>query len=278
MKNLPIALALVAALALPAFAEDKPKEEAKASPKAELDAKAPAITSSDRQGRSFELHDAGIDEKDAKAVVMAKVMEVGAAKDAKAETKLADLKGLKDDGGELDGEKLAALANACGEYFGLVATEETAAEFKTIGDLVRWIADASDAPILLMTFSPRCGSVKRQAEVIVETAAKHRIRVFAFGCNTKDTDEHFATFTDAKDWPIRTFWDRDQRVTDMLGGKVTPHFFLFDKDAVLRYRGGLSDDPMGFKDDADRKDFLIDAAAAIRGGKDVPVKESEPSG
>ena len=38
MKNLPIALALVAALALPAFAEDKPKDEAKASPKAELDA------------------------------------------------------------------------------------------------------------------------------------------------------------------------------------------------------------------------------------------------
>ena len=35
---------------------------------------------------------------------------------------------------------------------------------------------------------------------------------------------------------------------------------------------------MCFMDEADRKDYLIDAAAAIRGGKDVPVKESEPSG
>ena len=278
MKNLPIALALVAALAIPAFAEDKPKEAPKETPKAELDAKAPAIVIQDMQGRSFELHDAGIEKKDAVAVVMAKAKEYGAAKDAKAETKIADLKGVLDDGGELDATKVAELANACGEYFGLVATDETAEEFKSLNDLITWITEASNAPILFLTFSPRCGSVKRQCDAIVEMVAKNKIRAFALACNTKDTDEHMKSFVDSMDWPIRTFWDRDQRVTDMLGAKVTPHFFLFDKDGVLRYRGGMSNDPMGFMDEADRKDYLVNAATAIRAGKDVTEKESEPSG
>lgn len=274
MKTLSIALALVAALAVPALAEDKPTE----APKAELDAKAPAIVIQDMQGRSFELHDAGITKNDAQAVVMAKAVEYGGAKDVKAEMKIADLKGVKDEDGDVDAEKVTALANACGSYFGLVATEETAESFTTLADLVTWISSANDAPILLVTFSPRCGSIKRQCEAIVETAANGKFRIFALACNTKDTDEHMASFREAMDWPVRTFWDRDQRVTDMLGAKVTPHFFLFDASGVLRYRGGLNNDPMGFMDEEDRKDYLLDAVGAIRGGKDVAVKDTEPSG
>lgn len=273
MKNLPVALALMAALAIPAFADDKPD-----APKAELDKKAPAIVMEDMQGRSFELHDAGIDKKDATAVVMAKAKAYGAAKDVKADAKIADLKGVKDDSGEVDAAKVAELANACGEFFGLVATEETAAKHKTLGDLVNWIAAANDAPILLVTWSPNCGSVKRQNDAIIETMASNNIRIFAVACNTRDQDEHVTKYRESRNWPVRTFWDREQRVTDMLGGKVTPHFFLFDTKGTLRYRGGLSNDPMGFMDEGDRKHYLVDAANAIREGKDIAMKESEPSG
>lgn len=282
MKSVPIALALVAALAIPAFAEDKPeakaKDEAKPAAPVALDAKAPAIVMQDTQGRSFELHDAGVTRKDALAVVMAKAKELGAAKDASEKTPLADLKGLKDDEGALDPDKVRELACAAGSYFGMVATEESVEGLKTLGDLVGWVASANDLPILLMTFSPRCGSVKRQSDRIVAMAAQGKVRMYAIACNTKDTDEHLQAFVEAKDWPIRTFWDRDQRVTDILGGKVTPHFFLFDTEGVLRYRGAMDNDPMGFKDAEDRKDYILDAAAAIKSGKEVPMKESEPSG
>lgn len=277
MKRLPLALALVAALIAPAFAEDAPKD-AKPALKAELGSKAPAVVIQDTEGRSFELQDCGITKKDAVAVVMAKALTFGAGKDAKPETKIADLKGVKDGDGDVDATKVRDLALACGAYFGLIATEESAESFKTLGDLVTWIEQANTSPILLVTFSPRCGSVKRQAERILEMAAATKVRIFAIACNTKDTDEHLAKFKESRDWPVRTFWDREQRITDMIGGKVTPHFFLFDKDAVLRYRGGMNNDPMGFMEDEERKDYVIDAVSAIRAGKAVPVSDTEPSG
>ncbi len=67
-------------------------------------------------------------------------------------------------------------------------------------------------------------------------------------------------------------------MTDILGGKTTPHFFLFDTKGVLRYRGGLDNDPMGYMEDDERKDYIADAIAAIRGGKDVVTKETAPAG
>lgn len=270
-------------LAVPARADDDPKpaeakKEAKAPAKAELDQRAPTITMQDTEGRSFELQDCGITKKDATAVVLANAKKFGAAKKADLDTKIADLKGVKDDEGELDTSKVKDLAVACGKFFGLTATDDSAEAFKTLGDVANWLTAANNAPILILTWSPRCPSVNRANDKIVEMAAKTNVRIFALASNTRDKAEHIAKYLDSREWNVRIFPDADQRVTDILGGKTTPHFFLFDKDAVLRYRGAIDNDPMGYMDDEDRKDHIVNAITAIRAGKDVAVKETAPSG
>ena len=269
------ALALLCAfgLAPKLFAEgedEKPKS-------VELDSKLPPVTMKDRAGKALDLHDCGITKKDAEGVVMAAAKEAG-VKDATAETKLADIAGMKDEDGELDLDAMAGFASKIGAYFGLVATDESVKRHKTLGDLVTWISKADKSPIVVFTWSPKCPTVRRSLDGIMEAVSMNDIRIYAIGCNTRDKDEHYDAFIEATGFPVRIFPDREQKVTDVLGGKVTPHFFVLDGDAKLRYKGALNDDPMGFKDAEERTDYLTDAVKAIREGKDVTTKETEPAG
>jgi hypothetical protein len=260
--------------------DDAPAEkpaEAKVA-QAELDQKSPPIVMKDTQGRSFELLDSAIGAKDAEAVVMAAARKFGAPEGAKLETPIADLSGVKDEDGEVDEAKLKELAVAAGEFFGLTATDESAASFKTLGDLLTWVKDASSAPILLFTWSPRCPAVVRLNDKIVETIANNKVRAYAVACNFKDTEVEYAKYLETFDFHLRIFPDREQKITDVLGGKTTPHFFLFDSKGVLRYRGGLDNDAMGYMDESERKNHLVDAIAAVRAGKDVEVKDTAPTG
>ncbi len=257
-------------------ADEKPTEPE--APKAKLDEKSPPIVMTDTAGRSFELHDCKISKKDAEGVVRAAAVKFGAAKDAKLDTKIADLKGVKDEDGDLDESRVKDLAVEAGGYFGLTATDESAAEFTTLGDLVTWITQANSAPILLLTWGPRCPTSRRLNDKIVELVATSKVRAFAVACNYKDTEEHYTEFLDAFEFNLRIFPDREQKVTDTLGGKTTPHFFLFDASGVLRYRGGLDNDPMGYMEDDERENHLADAIGAIKAGKDVAVKDTAPAG
>lgn len=261
--------------------EEKPKvadSEAEKPKAVELDAKLPPVTMTDTDGKALDIHDCGVTQKDAEGVVMAAAKKFGAGDDAKADTKIADLSGVKDEDGALDPDLVKNLACEAGSYFGLTATEDTVGDLKTLGDVTKWIVKANDAPILLVTWSPNCPSVKRANDRMIEVAAKTGVRLFAIACNTRDKDEHYAKYKDAFEFHIRVFPDREQKVTDILGGKTTPHFFLLDKDAVLRYRGALDNDPMGYMDDEEREEYIALAAAAIRAGKDVETKDTKPSG
>ena len=229
-------------------------------------------------GSKLCLQDCGVTRKEAEAVVMAAARKVGAGKDAGLKTKLEDLSGLKDGDGDFDTALRLDLATSVGQFAGLVATEDSAAAFKTLGDLVDWVAAANDAPIMLVAWSPNCPSVKRQNDRAIEVAAKSKVRLFAIACNTRDTDEHYATYKENYDWNVRIFPDREQRVVDLLGAKATPHYFLIDKDGVLRYKGAIDDDGMGYMEEDERENYVMDAVKAIRAGKEIGTKETAPSG
>ena len=276
MHKIALTLLLALALALPATAGE---DTATPAAKVELGKQAPEITMKDVEGRTFQLHDCKITPKEAEALVMAAAKGFGAPDGATAKTAIADLPGMKDEDGAVEEDRLAALVAACGKFVGLLATSEALEGFKTLGDLTAWVASANDAPILLLTWSPNCGSVKRAHDRIVEAVARSQVRVYVVATNARDTDEDYAKFQEAVgDWNVRIFPDREQKVTDILGAAVTPQFYLFDTKGVLRYTGAVDNDAMGYMDDAERKNYLIDAAAAIRAGKDVPVQQTEPSG
>jgi len=224
------------------------------------------------------LLDCSIERKQAEAVVRAAAVKFGAAKDAGLDTKITALKGVKDEDGDLDESLVKDLAVACGKTFGLTATEESATAFKTLKDLVDWVAAADKAPILILTWSPRCPSSRSSNDRVIEMIAKTKVRAYALACNARDTEEMYAQFKDAFEFNLRVFPDRDQRVTDILGGKTTPHFFLFDGKGVLRYKGAMDNDPMGYMDEGERKDYLVDAVEAIRADKEIAVKETASAG
>jgi thiol-disulfide isomerase/thioredoxin len=273
-KMLPLILALSVVLSAVACAE----EDTAVAKTVALGGKVPDFTISDVAGTPFSLRGAAIDRSAAEAAVMKAAAAFGAAADADAKTPIASLAGVKDEDGELDASKRRDLAVAAGSAFGLIATEDSAERFQTLGDLTAWIAAAKDSPILFVAWSPNCPSVKKQNDKTVELAAATNVRIFALASNARDTDEHYAKFREAFDWPVRIFPDRDQRVTDLLGGKVTPHFVLLDKDGVMRYRGAIDNDPMEYMEDDEREDWLVDAIEAVRQGKAVEKTETEPSG
>jgi thiol-disulfide isomerase/thioredoxin len=71
--------------------------------------------------------------------------------------------------------------------------------------------------------------------------------------------------------------DHGNKVADLFGAQHTPHCFVIDQKGVLRYAGGLDDDPKGDKGAA-TKQYVRDAIDALLAGKEPPVKESAAYG
>jgi hypothetical protein len=71
--------------------------------------------------------------------------------------------------------------------------------------------------------------------------------------------------------------DRGNKISDLFGGRTTPHCFVIDKKGVLVYAGGLDDDPKADKGDS-AQFYVRDAIDSVLAGTDIKVKESKPYG
>lgn len=264
MTRIGFSVLLACALAAPVFAGE--------SSKAQIGKKSPAIEMTDTNGDAFVLHECKVQADKAEAAVRKAAAAAGAKADVSLDTKLADLSGMDADGAVL------AFIRKVGQPYGLTATASSIEDVETLADVVDWIAAAEDAPLVLFTWSPNCGTTKALNDRIVECIAENGIRAYAVACNYKDTDEDFKAHMTSKDFPIRIFPDREQKVTDVLGGRKTPHFFVFDTNGVLRYSGGLDNDPRGGMEASERDHWLADAADAVREGRTVMIQQTEPAG
>jgi cytochrome oxidase Cu insertion factor (SCO1/SenC/PrrC family) len=80
-----------------------------------------------------------------------------------------------------------------------------------------------------------------------------------------------------KEMDFKVYIDRGNKVADRFNAQHTPHCFVLDQKGVLRYMGGLDDDPKGDKGDA-TKPYVADAIDALLAGKEPPVTSSKPYG
>jgi thiol-disulfide isomerase/thioredoxin len=71
--------------------------------------------------------------------------------------------------------------------------------------------------------------------------------------------------------------DPGNKVTDILGGRSTPHCFVIDKEGVLRYSGALDDDPKGDKG-SNATFYVRDAIQAVLAGQPVQTATTKPYG
>ena len=91
--------------------------------------------------------------------------------------------------------------------------------------------------------------------------------------NYKEIRKHLAE----KKMSFPVYIDRGNKVADMFNAQHTPHCFVIDQKGVLRYMGGLDDDPMGEKGEKATQ-YVRDAIDSLLANKEVAVKESKPYG
>ncbi len=257
------------ALAAVAFTED----EKKAGPVA-IGAAVPDFTATDTDGKTFQLTKRALDKKQVEAAVRKAAEARGATKGCPLTTTFASLKQLLDDD-ELDTILKQELIADASTPFGRVATEDNTEALKTLGDTVNWIMKVDQAPLVIMCWSPRCPTSRKLNSDILEQLGTVDARVYALACNYKDTDADYAKFREIMEFKFRILLDREQKVTDVLGGKRTPHFFVLDKANKLRFRGSLDNTYLG----ADVEEYwLTDAIKAVAAGKEVPKAETSGPG
>lgn len=231
-------------------------------------------------GDVLSLSDLEITRDRAEAAALEMATDLNDGEDVALDTPLSDLPGLKD-GEEMDEDLLLDFAARLGKRFALVPHPDKLAEAKTVGDLASWIAASEDAPILIVAWSPRCSMCKniydeRMQNLLGETGT----RVVALASNYPDKADHVREYLDANGYHWNVILDPEQRVTDRLGGRKTPHCFLLDADRKLRFRGGLDNDPRDSKEGDERKDYLRNAISAVKNGGDIEasMNETEPAG
>ena len=248
-------------------------------PAATVGSTLPDFQLKDLDGKAFSLAACRtVAAEDAWKQVAAAASKFGAP-DAKPETAIDALPGLKGDDGALDAEARTAFLQEAGRSQGLIADEKTGAEWKTLADVSAWVAKSAEAPIVFVVWSSKCPTSVGYEERVVALMAKTGARVYVLASNQLgETDVEAKTYVEAKGLPYRVLSDREQVACKLLGGTRTPHVFLVDEKNRLRYSGSIDNDPPGEKDEAARANWLEDAIGSVAAHREVNVLMTSPKG
>lgn len=240
--------------------------------------KAPDVTATDLDGKAFALATARtVTADDALAAVNAAAKTLGATAALAATDGLEKVPGLKDESG-LVKAKVVALALAAGRTYGLVADEATVAEWKTAGDVATWVGKAAEAPITFVCWSPKCPTSKLFEDRLVAAAAKRGTRMYLVASNATDAVDDIKSYVETKELPFRVLLDPAQKLTDVFGGKRTPHVFVLDAKNVLRYAGTVDNDAPMTEPEEKRVGYLDLALAALGEGRLPEILMTTPVG
>ena len=72
--------------------------------------------------------------------------------------------------------------------------------------------------------------------------------------------------------------DHEQKITDVLGGRRTPHAFVLDGKNALRYAGTVDNDAAQEKEEAARVSYLKNALESVKSASDVEILMTSPVG
>ena len=147
------------------------------------------------------------------------------------------------------------------------------------------LADFADAEILIVVFScNHCpyviGSEDRMIRLHADYAPKG-VAMVAINSNEtenhpSDSFDHMVERAQAKDFAFPYLRDESQEVAMAYGALRTPHYFVFDRQRVLRYTGRMDDNPRQPGQETTRE--LRDALDALLEGKEPPLAVTNPIG
>jgi peroxiredoxin len=78
--------------------------------------------------------------------------------------------------------------------------------------------------------------------------------------------------------PYPHLLDKEGDVARLYEARVTPQMFVIDREGVLRYRGAIDDNSLGYKLPDDVTNYVIDAVSMLVEGKSVTPNQTKPYG
>ncbi|MBA2663127.1 MAG: redoxin domain-containing protein [Bradymonadaceae bacterium] len=84
------------------------------------------------------------------------------------------------------------------------------------------------------------------------------------------------TKTDQREVAYPILQDPDGAVGRLYEAKTTPHMFVVDAEGVLRYMGGIDDDPRGKNETPEN--YVLGALRSLKAGEEVTTTTSKPYG
>lgn len=141
-----------------------------------------------------------------------------------------------------------------------------------------WDSTSVTGKIIIINFwSAECPLSKTIDEKLLPqlNTWKDRVTYAAVAANTNETLEQLQTAAQARRIPL-VLLDEKQEFANQLGAQTTPHFFVFDGEGVLRYKGGFDD--TSFRQRTATRLYLVEAINALLEGREVKIPESQPFG
>jgi peroxiredoxin len=114
---------------------------------------------------------------------------------------------------------------------------------------------------------------------LAEEKAEHNVQFLAINSNVTESVEQLASHVQSYPIPYPVLKDPGNQVADIYGGRTTPHFYVIDKEGVLRYNGGFEKAPgspaqVGQMDEQ----YLVPVLQALIAGEEPPVTNTVPRG
>ncbi len=235
------------------------------------------FSTKDLDGKAFSLAAArAVGPEKALAAVFAAARGVGVA-DPKPEDAIDALPSVAGDKGP-DPEKRLSFVQGVGREFGLMPGVDKARELKTLGDVATWVEAAADRPIVLVCWRATCPTTHMYEDRILDLFGKATARLYVLATAPTESDAEIHALLKERRLSWRVLDDRKMEVTERLGGRRTPHWFVLDAKNVLRYSGALDNDARLDKPPQERIDYLARAIEKVAEGSLPEILMTEPVG
>jgi peroxiredoxin len=164
---------------------------------------------------------------------------------------------------------------------------EPAPDFKLEDETgeVHQLSDHEGKTVVLEWTNPDCPYVERhynKAETMTKTMKKlggaEKVAWLTVDSTHSNTPKESEKWKKKQGFDYPILQDKEGQVGKIYGAKTTPHMYVIDKEGVLRYKGAIDDDPRGKKDYEKRTNYVTNAVMALRNGKDVSPKTTDPYG
>jgi peroxiredoxin len=97
------------------------------------------------------------------------------------------------------------------------------------------------AVVFISAQCPVSNAYNERMSALYSDFASKGVQFLFVNSNATEAPEQVAKHASDNGFRFPVYKDDGNLVADRLGGMVTPHIFLFDKDGVLQYRGAIDD-------------------------------------